>query len=62
VLYIEVLTGFDATELDKILDLKEKGLRSCVLLAVGYRDEEKDWLVNLAKVRNSKEDLVTFFE
>jgi len=26
---------------------------------VGYRDSEKDWLVDLPKVRKSKEDLIT---
>lgn len=56
------IEGFDADALDKILNLREKGLRSCVLLPLGYRDAEKDWLVNLTKVRKSKEDLVTVFE
>ncbi|MDG1145201.1 MAG: nitroreductase family protein [Flavobacteriales bacterium] len=51
--------GFNPAELDKILDLKTKGLRSCVLLPLGYRDTENDWLVSLTKVRKSKEDLVT---
>ena len=53
------LEGFDADALDEILGLREKGLRSCVMLPLGYRDTEKDWLVNLKKVRKSKEDLVT---
>ena len=56
------MEGFDADELDKILNLREKGLRSCVMLPLGYRDTENDWLVNLTKVRKSKEDLVTVFE
>lgn len=29
------------------------------MLPIGYREEDKDWLVNLKKVRKSKEDLVT---
>jgi nitroreductase len=53
------LEGFDASALDKILGLKEKGLRSCVMLPIGYRNPEKDWLVNLKKVRKSREDLIT---
>lgn len=53
------LEGFDADALDEILNLKEQGLRSCVMLPLGYRDAENDWLVNLKKVRKSKEDLVT---
>jgi len=56
------LEGFDADALDEILNLREKGLRSCVMLPLGYRDTEKDWLVNLTKVRKSKEDLVTLIE
>jgi nitroreductase/dihydropteridine reductase len=56
------IEGFDPAALDKILNLKEKGLRSCVILALGYRDSDKDWLVNLTKVRKSKEDLVTYID
>jgi nitroreductase/dihydropteridine reductase len=56
------MEGFDADALDKILGLREKGLRSCVMLPIGYRDEKNDWLVNLKKVRKSKEDLVTFVD
>ncbi|BAX79911.1 nitroreductase family protein [Labilibaculum antarcticum] len=56
------MEGFDADALDEILNLREKGLRSCVILPLGYRDTENDWLVNLTKVRKSKEDLVTVFE
>lgn len=53
------MEGFDSAALDKILGLREKGLRSCVILTLGYRDAEKDWLVNLKKVRKSREDLIT---
>jgi nitroreductase len=42
--------------------LLEKGLRSCVLLPIGYRDPENDWLANLKKVRKSTADLVTVVE
>ncbi len=53
------LEGFSPAALDEILGLREKGLRSCVMLPIGYRAEENDWLVNLKKVRKSREDLVT---
>jgi nitroreductase/dihydropteridine reductase len=53
------IEGFDPAALDKILGLREKGLRSCVILSLGYRDSDNDWLVNLKKVRKSREDLVT---
>lgn len=56
------IEGFDPDELDKILNLREKGLRSCVILPIGYRDAENDWLVNLVKVRKSKEDMITLIE
>ena len=56
------MEGFDANALDEILNLREKGLRSCVLLPLGYRDTENDWLVSLKKVRKSREDLITEVE
>ncbi|WP_281613203.1 NAD(P)H-dependent oxidoreductase [Flammeovirga sp. SubArs3] len=56
------LEGFSPEKVDEILGLREKGLRSCVMLPVGYRDAENDWLVNLKKVRKSKEDLVTVID
>ena len=56
------IEGFDPAALDEILGLRAKGLRSCVILPIGYRDADKDWLVNLKKVRKSTEDLVTVVE
>jgi nitroreductase len=56
------IEGFEPEAVDKILGLREKGLRSCVLLPIGYRDASSDWLVNLKKVRKSTEDLVTVVE
>ena len=56
------IEGFDPAEVDKILGLREKGLRSAVMLPIGYRNADNDWLVNLKKVRKSTEDLVTVIE
>ncbi|MGB0983752.1 MAG: nitroreductase family protein [Saprospiraceae bacterium] len=53
------MEGFDANALDKVLGLREKNLRSTLLLPIGYRDTENDWLVNLVKVRKSMDTLVT---
>ncbi len=53
------IEGFVPDKLDEILGLREKGLRSCVILTLGYRQADKDWLVNLKKVRKSKADLIT---
>ena len=53
------MEGFDPAALDKILGLREKGLRSTLLLPLGYKDADNDWLVNLVKVRKPMEKLVT---
>jgi nitroreductase/dihydropteridine reductase len=51
------MEGFDAAKVDEILGLREKGLRSVVILALGYRDAEKDPYVNAKKVRRAHEEL-----
>ena len=56
------LEGFDPAAVDEILGLREKGLRSAVLLPIGYRKEDEDWLVKLTKVRKPMKDLVTVIE
>jgi nitroreductase/dihydropteridine reductase len=53
------MEGFNSEKLDKILGLKEKGLKSVVLLSLGYRDEENDYFAKLKKVRLPKEEFVT---
>ncbi len=53
------MEGFDPNAVDEILNLRARGLRSVVILPLGYRDEEKDWLVNLKKVRRPIEQFVT---
>ncbi|TVZ14314.1 NAD(P)H-dependent oxidoreductase [Maribacter sp. MAR_2009_72] len=54
--------GFEPDAVDKILGLRDKGLRSTVLLPIGYRNESEDWLVNLEKVRKPMKELVTVVE
>ena len=56
------IEGFDPAALDALLGLREKGLRSAVLLPLGYRQADEDWLVNLVKVRKPMADLVTVIE
>ena len=53
------MEGFVPEEVDKILNLQEKGLKSVLLLPLGYRDASNDWLVNLTKIRKPKEDFIT---
>ncbi|GHB69518.1 NAD(P)H-dependent oxidoreductase [Psychrosphaera saromensis] len=56
------MEGFVPDEVDAILGLKERGLKSVILLPLGYREAEGDWLVNLEKVRRSTEDFITTVE
>ena len=56
------MEGFDKHALDDFLKLKEKGLQSSVLLALGYRDAENDYLVDLKKVRREKRKLFLRFK
>jgi nitroreductase len=53
------MEGFDPEKVDEILQLPARGLRSVLLLPLGYRADDGDWLVNLKKVRRAREDLVT---
>ncbi|MCQ4141049.1 nitroreductase family protein [Chryseobacterium sp. EO14] len=53
------MEGFIPEEVDKVLNLQEKGLKSVLLLPIGYRDASNDWLVNLTKVRKPKEEFIT---
>lgn len=53
------MEGFDPGKVDEILGLKARGLRSVVLLPLGYRDPTGDWLLNMPKVRKSRETMVT---
>jgi len=52
------MEGFDPSELDKLLNLPSKGLKSSMLLALGYRDAENDWNLKLDKVRKPSEELI----
>ncbi|MDP2337981.1 MAG: NAD(P)H-dependent oxidoreductase [Bacteroidota bacterium] len=55
------MEGFDPDALDAVLGLKEKGLHSTVIMTLGYRDAEKDFLSSAAKVRRDKEELFLSF-
>lgn len=55
------MEGFNPSEVDRILGLNEKGLRSVLLMPLGYRDEEKDYLSMAKKVRRKMEAFVSQF-
>jgi len=56
------MEAFDKDLLDDLLKLKEKGLRSAVLMTLGYRDSKNDYLVHLKKIRREKEKLFIKFQ
>lgn len=56
------MEGFDPGSLDEILGLRAMGLRSAVILPLGYRDTAGDWLVNLKKVRRTAAKMFRFVD
>lgn len=53
------MEGFDPTVLDALLNLAPRGLKSVLMLPLGYRDADNDWLVNLKKARRPRDQLVS---
>ncbi|MDO8650580.1 MAG: NAD(P)H-dependent oxidoreductase [Undibacterium sp.] len=53
------MEGFDPAAVDEILGLKALGLRSVVIMPLGYREEDQDWLAKLKKVRRPHAKFVT---
>lgn len=53
------MEGFDPAAVDDILGLRARGLKSVVMLPLGYRAPEQDRLVNLPKVRRPRDQFVT---
>ncbi len=51
------IEGFNPEALDKILSLRDQNLGSVVIMALGYRDEEKDKYATAKKVRKPLEEL-----
>lgn len=54
------MEGFSAADFDRILDINKLGLKSKVIMAVGYRSDD-DHYAHLAKVRQKTEDLFIKF-
>lgn len=50
------MEGFDPAALDVLMGLAEKGLKSQAIMALGYRDEANDWLVNMKKYRTPENE------
>jgi len=56
------MEGFDPVALDEFLDLHTKGLRSSMLLAMGYRDSDNDWSLKNKKIRKPMDEFLTFYK
>jgi len=50
------MEGFNTGALDELLGLTAKGLKSIVVMPLGYRDEVNDPTANMKKVRKSTKD------
>ena len=53
------MEGFDPAQVDEILGLRARGLRSVTLMPLGYRADSGDWLNGAKKVRRPMDELVT---
>ena len=53
------MEGFSPEAVDEILGLRALGLRSVIILPLGYREEDQDWLANLTKIRRPHATFVT---
>ncbi|MEK6450795.1 MULTISPECIES: nitroreductase family protein [unclassified Myroides] len=56
------MEGFHNDQMDEMLGLTAKGLKSVTILALGERDHENDWLAPMKKVRFSLESILTVIE
>ncbi|MBC6491637.1 NAD(P)H-dependent oxidoreductase [Flavihumibacter stibioxidans] len=56
------MEGFNPAAVNEILELEHKGQTAVAILAIGYRDEEKDMLANAPKVRRPADSFFTVFE
>jgi nitroreductase/dihydropteridine reductase len=54
------IEGFNIHAINKILDLPSKNLTATLLLPLGYKDEEKDYLVKAKKVRKDAKDIFIY--
>jgi nitroreductase len=52
------IEGFDNKALDELLNLRKQGLKSVLMLPLGYRDSANDWLVSMKKVRHPKNEFL----
>jgi len=56
------MEGFNPVALDELLELNKQGLKSVLLLPIGYRDEANDFLLKEKKVRRPKEEFIEYIK
>ena len=56
------MEGFAAPELDKLMKFDQQGLKSVLLLPIGYRDADNDWQTGLKKVRKYQEAMIEYLD
>lgn len=56
------MEGFHNDQLDALLGLDKKGLKSVTILALGERDPENDWLMPMKKVRFAMTSMLTVID
>lgn len=54
------MEGFNRNAVDAVINANNQKLSCSVILAVGYRNTETDYLAGLTKVRKSTEDIIKF--
>ena len=52
------MEGFDNEKLEELLGINGSGFKSTLMLPLGYRDPENDWLVTMKKFRTPKHSFV----
>lgn len=56
------MEGFENKKLDELLHLPSLGLRSLIILPLGYRDEENDYNLKWKKVRPKRDDFALWMQ
>lgn len=56
------MEGFAASDLDNLMKFDQQGLKSVLLLPMGYRDAGNDWQTGLKKVRKHEETIIEYLD
>ena len=56
------MEGFAAPELDSLMKFDQQGLKSVLLLPLGYRDADNDWQTGQKKVRKREAAMIEYLD